>query len=120
MYKRDQAARAEKRGGRTRDRVKRGGNNKGHTNILPEVVGFGAFKPLVGLFYSFFPPNKVADWWLIGYQGGGEREVESGEVMMHFLCTAWMEIQHGRKREALLTQQWGGPCDRQTRQESLA
>lgn len=39
---------------------------------------------------------------------------------MHFLCVAWREIQHGRKREALLTWQWGGPCDGQTGQESLA
>lgn len=40
--------------------------------------------------------------------------------MRHFLCMALKEIQYGRKREALLAQSRGGPCDGQTRQESLA
>lgn len=40
--------------------------------------------------------------------------------MMHFLCIAWEEMQHGRKREALLTWQWVSPCDGQTRKDFLA
>lgn len=38
--------------------------------------------------------------------------------MRYFLCMALREIQYGRKREALLAQRRGGPCDGQTRQES--
>lgn len=40
--------------------------------------------------------------------------------MRHLLCMALREIQYGRKREALLAQPRGGPCDGQTRQEPLA
>lgn len=71
VHKKDQAARAEKQWGRTREREKGGGNNKRHTRIFHEVKGFGAFKPLVGLFILLSPKQgfcwlvaKMTFWWL--------------------------------------------------------